>query len=49
MRYIEEHHKILTHYVKKLKIPELDFEMGGNYLQDYSLKAYLRNDRYRQN
>jgi len=23
--------------------------MSGNFLQDYSLQAYLRNDRYRMN
>ena len=47
MRYLD-HHKILNHYIKKLRIPELDFKMGGNSLQNYTLKAYLRNDRYRQ-
>ena len=47
MRYIEQEHKLLAHYVKTLQIPELDFKMSGNFLQNYSLKAYLRNDRYR--
>ena len=49
MRYIEQEHKLLAHYVKTLQIPELDFLMKGNFLQNYSLKAYLRNDRYRMN
>ena len=47
MRYIEEHHRLVDHYVKKLRLPAVDFLMGGNQLQDSSLKAYLRNDRYR--
>ena len=25
MRYIEENHKLLTHYISKLQIPALDF------------------------
>ena len=33
--------------MKTLQIPELDFKMSGNFLQNYSLKAFLRNDRYR--
>ena len=49
MRYIEEHHRLLHHYVNKLKLPAVKFLMGGNLLQDNSLRAYLRNDRYRQN
>lgn len=49
MRYIEEEHKLLTNYIKTLQIPELKFDMEGNFLQNYSLQAYLRNDRYRMN
>ena len=33
MRYIEENHRLIAHYIQKLKIPERDFKMGGNTLQ----------------
>ena len=49
MRYIENNHKLLVHYIQKLKIPEREFRMKGNTIQDYMRKCYLRNDRYRQN
>lgn len=49
MRYIPKNHKLITHYIKRLHIPSLEFKMEGNSLQEYFLHAYLRNDRYRQN
>ena len=49
MRYIENHHKLLTHYIKELKMSSIPFDMSGNPMQNYILHAYLRNDRYRQN
>ena len=49
MRYIENNHKLLVHYIQKLKIPEREFRMKGNTVQSHMRKCYLRNDRYRQN
>ena len=33
MRYIQEHHRLLDHYINRLKLPAIDFLMGGNQLQ----------------
>ena len=49
MRYIEEEHKILTHLIKEIGIPQLPFKMKGDVLQAASLKAFLRNTRYSKN
>ena len=49
MRYIEEIHTLLDFYLKKLNVPILDFQMKGNPMQTYLLKAFLRNDHYRKN
>lgn len=49
MRYIEKNHKLVANVIHTMNIPNVEFLMSGSVIQNYSLKAYLRNDRYLQN
>lgn len=49
MRYIPTNHVLVNQIITELGIPHIKFAMNGDPIQNWTRKAYLRNDYYRMN